>query len=218
MRGLIAFAGLCLLAASAEAAEAIARPVVFTSPGPGQILQGGTVVEVFWSGVPANAEEVELLLSLDGGRRVALRLTEQLSSRDRSYLWRVPNLTAGRAALLLRMGIGGREIESAPSALFEILPEPTRPAEGLDWRAGELWLDEEGRARGADPNASAGLSDARPARWAPAGEGCDWEAPEDASLSGGRPTARRATVRTDPSAPSLTRFPVSAPRLSPLRI
>jgi hypothetical protein len=216
MRGLIAFAGICLLAASAEAG---ARSVVFTAPAPGQILQGGTVVEVSWSGVPANAEEVELLLSLDGGRRVALRLTEQLSSGDRSYLWRVPNLSAGSAALILRLGIGGREIESAPSVLFEILPEPSsRPAESLDWRAGELWLDEEGRPRGADPRPSAGLSDARPACRSPAGEGCDWEAPEDGSFSGGRASARRAAVRTHPSPASLTRIPVSARRVSPLRI
>ena len=213
MRGLIAFAGFCLFAATA-----IARPVVFTVPRLGQTLQGGSVVEVSWTGVPASADEVELLLSLDGGRRVAVRLTEQLSSGDRSYLWRVPNLSARRAALILRMGIEGREVESAPSAVFEIRPEPARPAVPVDWRAGELWLSGEARARDADPLPAAGL-DSRTGQWTPLHERSDSIAqPAGAALPGDRPSGRRVTIRTDSSGNAPRGFPAPVPPLTPLRV
>jgi hypothetical protein len=213
MRGLIAFAGLCLFSAAA-----LARPVVFTAPVQGQSLQGGAVVEVSWAGVPADADEVELLLSLDGGRRVAVRLTEELSSGDRSYLWRVPNLSARRAALILRMGVEGQEIESAPSAIFEIRPEPARPVVPVDWRAGELWISGEARAGNADPLPAAGL-DSRTGQWTPVRERSDSIAqPAGAALPGARPSGRRVTIRTDSSANAPRGVPAPVPPLAPLRV
>jgi hypothetical protein len=215
MRGPIAFAGLCLLAASAVAGE---RPVVFTSPAPGDALQSGAVVQVSWTGVPPNANEVELLLSLDGGGRIALRLTKELSSDDRSYLWRVPNLSSRRAAFVLRMGIEGREVESASSAPFEILPDPSRPVESVDWRAGELWLIEESRARDADPLPAAGL-ESRPERWAPFRERSDSIAPEETAVSCSRPSGRFVPVPREPSRGDPRQIPVSRlPLPAPLRI
>ena len=211
MRGSIALAGFCFFTATA-----VARPVDFTSPRQGQILQGGAVVEVSWTGVPASADEVELLLSLDGGRRVAVRLTEELSSGDRSYLWRVPNLSARQAALVLRMGIEGNEIESAPSAVFEIRPEPARAAAPVDWRAGELWLSGEARARDADPF-PAGL-DSPTGQWAPLRERSDSIAsPAGAAHSGARPSGRRVAVRTDSGIPPRG-LPAPVPPLAPLRV
>jgi hypothetical protein len=213
MRGLIAFAGFCLFSAAA-----LARPVVFTAPLQGQSLQGGAVVEVSWAGVPSDAEEVELLLSLDGGRRVAVRLTEELSSGDRSYLWRVPNLSARRAALVLRMGIEGQEIESAPSAVFEIRPEPARPVVPVDWRAGELWISGEARAANADPLPAAGL-DSRTAQWTPLRDRSDSLArPAGAALPGVRLSGRRVTIRTDSSGNAPRGFPVPVSPLPSLRV
>jgi hypothetical protein len=215
MRGVIAFAGLCLFTAAATAA---AGPVAFTAPRQGQVLQAGAVVEVSWAGVPASAEEVELLLSLDGGRRVAVRLTEELSSRDHSYLWRVPNLSARQAALVLRMGIEGHEIESAPSAVFEITPEPARPAVPVDWRAGELWLSAETRARDADPLPAAGL-DSRSGQWTPLRDRSDPIAPPaGAALSVARPAGRRIPIRTDSSGNAPRGLPAPVPPLAPLRV
>jgi hypothetical protein len=213
MRGLIVLAGFCVFTATAAA-----RPVVFTSPRQGQVLQGGEVVEVSWTGVPAGADEVELLLSLDGGRRVAVRLTEELSSGDRSYLWRVPNLSGRRAALVLRMGIEGREIESAPSALFEIRPEPERPPVPVAWRAGELWLSSDAGARDADPLPAAGV-DSPTGQWAPLRERSDSIAPQaGAALSGSRPSGRRVPVRTDSSGNAPRGFPAPVSPLAPLRV
>ena len=213
MRGLIALAGFCVLTATA-----VARPVVFTSPRQGQVLRGGDVIEVSWTGVPASADEVELLLSLDGGRRVAVRLTEELSSGDRSYLWRVPNLSGRQAALVLRMGIGGREVESAPSALFEIRPEAARPAVPVAWRAGELWLSGEVRAGDTDPLPAAGL-DSRTSQWTPLGERGDSIAPPaGATRSSARPSGRRVPIRTDSSANAQRGVPAPVPPLAPLRV
>jgi len=213
MRGLIALAGFCVFTAAA-----VARPVVFTSPGQGQVLRGGDVVEVSWSEVPAGADEVELLLSLDGGRRVAVRLTEELSSGDRSYLWRVPNLSGRRAALVLRMGIEGREIESAPSALFEIRPEPERPAVPVNWREGELWLSAESRASDADPLPAAGL-DPPTGQWTPLRERSDSIAPPaGAAHSAARPSGRGVPVRTESSGNTPRGFPAPVPPLVPLRV
>ncbi len=65
-----------LLATSAAAAE----PVAFSSPRAGASLRAGDEVEVRWTGVPSDAEEMELLLSLDGGKRIALRLTSEISA------------------------------------------------------------------------------------------------------------------------------------------
>ena len=213
MRGVIALAGFCVFTATA-----VARPVVFTSPRQGQVLRGGDVVEVSWTGVPAGADEVELLLSLDGGRRVAVRLTEELSSGDRSYLWRVPILSGRQAALVLRMGIEGREIESAPSGLFEIRPEPERPAVPVAWRAGELWLTAESIACDADPLAAAGL-DPPAGQWTPVRERSDSIAPPVGSaLSGARPAGSRVPTRTDSSPNAPRGFPVPVPPLAPLRV
>ena len=201
MRGPIAPAGFCLFTATA-----VARPVVFTAPRQGQVLQGGAVVEVSWTGVPASADEVELLLSLDGGRRVAVRLTEELSSGDRSYLWRVPNLSGRQAALVLRMGIEGREIESAPGALFEIRSEPERPAVPVAWRAGELWLSADAGARDADPLPAAGL-DSPSGRWTPLRERSRSLRRRGVTLSGARPAGRARPIRTDSSGNAPRGFP-----------
>ena len=143
------------------------RPqVAFTQPEPGAALHGGELVEIRWSGIPPKADEVELLLSVDGGRHFSLRLTEELDAHSRSFLWRVPNLIADGAALALRMGIGGREVESAPGPLFSLRPEPYSFKALLRWRSEEIWLDSEEEsegARGEGPLTVPGLS-AQPER------------------------------------------------------
>ena len=220
MRGAIGLLGLCLFAVSAAAG---AGPIVFTAPAPGQVLRSGEVVEVSWTGVDRDADEVELLLSLDGGRQIALRLTEQLPSRSGSYLWRVPNLSSRQAAFVLRMGVGGREIESAPSALFQIQPARSRPPEALNWRGGELWLGTEAETPKDDRlpdfggvHFAVGL-DSRPLRWTPLGERDDSVAPEGA-FHFATPTSARKTRVNAPSASGPRSCPPRAQRPGPLRI
>jgi hypothetical protein len=120
-----------------------AAPVTFSSPREGATLRGGDLVEVRWVGVPKEAEEVELLLSLDGGRSYSLRLTEELDAESSSFHWRVPNVIADRAALGMRTGFGGREIASAAGPIFQIVSDLGLPSVALRWESGELWVDEQ---------------------------------------------------------------------------
>jgi hypothetical protein len=155
------------LARAETAPIEIPRPdVAFSQPERGVTLHGGELIEIRWSGIPPEADEVELLLSVDGGKHFSLRLTEELDADSRSFLWRVPNLVAGGAALALRMGIDGHEVESAPGPLFSLRPESYSFRALLRWRSEEIWLDseEEGKGeRGNRPLTAPGLS-ARPER------------------------------------------------------
>jgi hypothetical protein len=149
-----AFASLLSIAVSAGAA-AIASPcpapdrvaaaslpkILFSEPAEGSSLHEGDTVQIRWSGVPVDAEEVELLLSVDGGRQFSLRLTDELDSTSGSFLWRVPSLSTDSASLAIRMGVHGEEIVSAPGPLFRLSHTPSTPGVLLRWKAGEIWVD-----------------------------------------------------------------------------
>jgi hypothetical protein len=118
--------------------------IVFSQPAEGSSLQEGETVQIRWSGVPANAEEIELLLSVDGGQHFSLRLTDELDSSSGSFLWRVPSLLTDAASLAIRMGARGDEILSAPGPLFRLSHSPSTPAVLLRWEAGEIWVGSRG--------------------------------------------------------------------------
>lgn len=103
-------------------------------------MRAGDVVEVRWSGLPADADELELLLSVDGGSHFALRLTEELDGTAGTFSWRVPNLAAPAACIAVRMGIHGREILGPAGPLFGIAADRGLAGEALELRAGELWI------------------------------------------------------------------------------
>lgn len=135
LRGSVLVALLLLTAAAA-----VARPVVFSSPRAGESIRAGGEVEVRWTGVPSGAEEMELLLSLDGGRRIALRLTSEIPASGHSFFWTVPNLASSNASLVLRVGAAGQEAIVGASAPFTILPDSSLGFETAALRSGELWL------------------------------------------------------------------------------
>jgi hypothetical protein len=123
----------------------------FSQPAEGSLREGETV-EIRWSGVPRVADEIELLLSVDGGRHFSLRLTDELNSGSRSFLWRVPGLVTDSASLAIRAGVYGREIMSNPGPLFRISRNPSTGSLPLRWKAGEIWVDS------GDPGGTAGRS------------------------------------------------------------
>jgi hypothetical protein len=84
-------------------------------------LTAGDEMELRWSELPGETEELELLLSLDDGRTFHVRVSEELQGGTRHYRWRVPNLPAERARLRLRIGGRERESEGATSPAFESL-------------------------------------------------------------------------------------------------
>ena len=120
-------------------------PVEFSQPAAGSSLHEGEIVEIRWSGVRVDADEIELLLSVDGGRHFSLRLTKELDSDSRSFLWRVPSLVTDNATLAIRMGVNGREITSAPGPLFRLSRNPSAAGVPLRWEAGEIWVDSHDR-------------------------------------------------------------------------
>jgi hypothetical protein len=123
-------------------------------------LAEGATIPIRWSGVPADAEEIELLLSVDGGRHFSLRLTDEIDSRSGSFLWRVPSLSTDAASLALRMGVHGREVMSAPGPLFRLSHRPSTPGALLRWKAGEIWMDsrDPDQPKPQDTRSASGLS------------------------------------------------------------
>jgi hypothetical protein len=137
----------------AAAAPAAAGPVVFVPFGGDRILYAGERVEVQWTGTPWGVEEMELLLSLDGGRHFGVRLTPDLDADRRSYAWRVPPLPSSDARLAVRVNLEGREVLAGVSEPFRIAAGQAagaRPSNQWPMRihGGELWVT--GDDRGAD--------------------------------------------------------------------
>ena len=134
-------AGAAVVASPSPAAAFVVSPIHFSQPAEGASLHGGETVQIRWSGVPADAEEIELLLSVDGGRHFSLRLTDELDSGSGSFLWRVPSLLTDSASLAIRVGAHGEETVSAPGPLFRLSHSPSTTAVLLRWKAGEIWVD-----------------------------------------------------------------------------
>jgi hypothetical protein len=107
------------------------------------MVEAGQRLEIRWAGLPETVQEVELELSLDGGRWV--RISPELEAREARYHWRVPAVTSARARLRLRAGgrdAGGDfERELTTSAEFRIEsrePVAALHGSGLEWwRVGE---------------------------------------------------------------------------------
>ena len=125
---------------AAGAARAAARP---DADAPCLILprvdavRPGDEIRIGWSAGSNAIEELELLLSVDGGRHYALRISPELDPRVGAYVWRVPNLAAADARVRIRFHRDGREADGAPSESFRIAGERTSAAalvaENLWW-------------------------------------------------------------------------------------
>lgn len=68
------------------------------------VMQGGHDAVIAVGAMPAGAEEWEAFLSVDGGAHYAVRITPHLDASIRSYRFRVPNVAARDARILLRTG------------------------------------------------------------------------------------------------------------------
>jgi hypothetical protein len=92
--------GLTLFVASAAAALEVSAPAA------GSTLRGGSVARLAWSveALPADVDEWEAFLSIDGGAHYAFRITPHLDIALRSVTWLVPNVDARDARLLIRTG------------------------------------------------------------------------------------------------------------------
>jgi hypothetical protein len=122
------------------------------------VVTAGQSVELRWSALPADAEELEIVLSLDGGRSYHVRVSPELDAREGGYRWRVPDLPAARARLMLRMGGEAGERVGALSREFRIEHAEGVPRPGPGFHEGHFWT-------GLDPlegSARAGIAQGAP--------------------------------------------------------
>jgi hypothetical protein len=104
------FAGL----AWAPSARAWADESRFLAPASGEILASGVAHEIRWTpqcNRYPDANEMELLLSVDGGRTFSIRVTAELPACASSFRWKVPALSTNDARLAVRVGRDGEESE-----------------------------------------------------------------------------------------------------------
>jgi hypothetical protein len=189
--------------AASEREEAEPRLVL---PGD-RSVQAGEWIELRWSDAE-DIRELEILLSVDGGRTYSRCITPQLDPDRRGFRWRVPALAGGELRLRIRYNRDGREIEGAPAEPLEVTAADPRPVPlGLPFASAE-GEDRGDRDRPRAPDRSPGRS-ANPA--------------EDSDEAGASPPETRTLpARACPDAvahPSSASHPApfAAPRMPPLR-
>ena len=141
----------------------------FLTPGRGESLAPGSIVEVTWASLCGAAkgrdiDEAEIVLSLDGGQTFPIRVTPELKPCTARYLWKVPALPAAHARLALRAGADERDATESIeilSAEFRILPDPDGRVEQLRRRAAEWWVPSEPAALCAEDLLERTMSPAR---------------------------------------------------------
>ena len=78
------------------------------SPRAGQVLSPGQVVRIEWTANFPNVDltmcETEILLSLDGGKTIYMRLIESRNPKIQYFDWTVPNAPTNNAVLDIRFG------------------------------------------------------------------------------------------------------------------
>ena len=83
---------------------------ILISPTAGQVLYAGQKVRVQWEdSIPNQVTypawcEIELWLSLDGGRTFTMRITPSMDPNTRFFYWIVPNTPTNSALLDIRFG------------------------------------------------------------------------------------------------------------------
>jgi len=109
------------------------------------VLHPGEDVVLRWGELPADIEEMELLLSLDDGRTFNLHVSAELDPHEPRFRWRVPNVAAEHARLAIRVGrtsLEGREELLAPSNAFRIVFRTDQPIDHFALREGGAWVDD----------------------------------------------------------------------------
>jgi hypothetical protein len=99
---------------------------------PASVVRTGETVTLSWCGLPCSAREVELEISLAGGRW--LRISPELEASEGVFHWFVPPGLSGEARLRLRWGGEGFESDGVLVPLrIESAGTTPHPRPGPDW-------------------------------------------------------------------------------------
>ncbi len=142
---LVAVGGLLCVAHVSGTLHAEAPEGFFASPGAGERLSPGSRVEIRWSSDcerenERQADEAELVLSLDGGITFPVRVSTEISPCASRFSWLVPALASSHARLGLRTGDEEREGTEEVRLVgppFVILSDPEGASESLYARGSE---------------------------------------------------------------------------------
>jgi hypothetical protein len=115
---------------------------------PTSSVRAGDRVEIRWGALPSEVDELELLLSVDGGRSYPLRVSPELDGHEISFVWSVPNLAVAAARVRLRMRYAGVEIESEATSGFEIQYRADAPRDYELVHEGQWWAGPDGYETG----------------------------------------------------------------------
>jgi hypothetical protein len=205
---------VCALGASSAPAFASAR--LTAKPLPGQSLRAGASTTLRFA-VDEDVEEMEILLSLNGGETFPVRVTREMSAGTHELTWRVPNLPTSKARLALRVGSPEEgEVIRDISGEFAILPADTERLEDVrlfhgEWRAGEA-LAEIPSSAPLDAPGLGGASESIRSR----GQETDFARASDAAPSGAppdrHPDAFEPIHRNRVQTPASRRLPLNLPR------
>lgn len=105
---------LFLTIAFATVASAAQRfDVRLTEPASRADLLAGSTLPIAWeaTSAPAEVEEWEAFLSIDGGRTYPMRITPHLDASIHRFSWTVPSLPGAEVSILLRFGNEREESE-----------------------------------------------------------------------------------------------------------
>lgn len=188
---------------------------VILAPTPGSVVRSGAPFEVRWSAVPAEVDELELLLEMDESAKLEVRLTPQLVASTRTHVWYVPDLPTQAARIRIRVGIGGHEIDGPASAPFTIVAARPGRVAPVHYHEGEWWTSRFPRSSSPHhrvPSGMAGTCTVSP-EVTQAIAGCDPRpagTPPPASERASRRHAPGLLTSTSPA--PLTRLPREVPQ------
>ena len=120
------------------------------------VVRTGETAEIRWTLPGPDVDELEILMSLDGGRRFPLRVSPEIEAATCRFLWHVPRGLSGQARLRVRYNLRGRETLGEPTAVFTILAvapgeSPSPLVHEGEWWAGAGPLDAPGCAAAWSP-------------------------------------------------------------------
>ena len=121
---------LITLLVAIAAVSASAAPLELMSPAAGSTLRGGSVASVRWSAdeLPAEVEEWEAFLSVNGGDFYAVRITPHLDRELQEFSFVVPNIATTEARILIRVGDEKKETEFESDSTFSIVAIASVPS------------------------------------------------------------------------------------------